>query len=82
MVGKALENTGVLPSNMNHQVFSSCVGILHDAGPFGLIMALTAALMSTVDTLITAVAAIIVNDVYTPHINPNANDKTCCGSPG
>ena len=24
--------------------------------------------MSTVDTLITAVAAIIVNDVYTPHV--------------
>jgi len=35
---------------------------------------MTAALMSTVDTLITAVAAIVVNDVYRP-LNPKANEK-------
>ena len=55
-------------------------GLLHrgrllvSPGVFGLIMAaLTAALMSTVDTLITAVAAIYVNDIYKPK-NPNANE--------
>jgi solute:Na+ symporter, SSS family len=43
---------------------------------FGLVLAaLTAALMSTVDTLITAVAAVAVNDVYKPHFRPNATDR-------
>ncbi len=43
---------------------------------FGLILAaLTAALMSTVDTLITAVCAIVVNDVYKPYIRPMAADR-------
>ena len=43
---------------------------------FGLILAaLTAALMSTVDTLITAVAAVVVNDVYRPYIRPLASDR-------
>ncbi len=77
-VGKALENAGVLPSNMEPSsvFFIASEFLCTTPGLFGLIMAaLTAALMSTVDTLITAVAAIIVNDVYTPHINPNANDK-------
>ena len=43
---------------------------------FGLILAtLTAALMSTVDTLITAVAAIAVNDIYRPLIRPQAGER-------
>ena len=37
--------------------------------------ALTAALMSTVDTLITAVAAVCVNDVYRPYVKPNQSDS-------
>jgi SSS family solute:Na+ symporter len=37
--------------------------------------ALTAALMSTIDTLINAVSAIAVNDVYRPHVRKNAPDK-------
>ena len=77
-VGKALENAGVLPTNMDPSsvFFIASEFLCTTPGLFGLIMAaLTAALMSTVDTLITAVAAIIVNDVYTPHINPQANDR-------
>jgi hypothetical protein len=31
--------------------------------------------MSTVDTLITAVAAVTVNDVYKPYVNPRADDR-------
>ena len=43
---------------------------------FGLILAaLTAALMSTVDTLITAVASVAVNDVYKPYIKPDATES-------
>jgi hypothetical protein len=49
---------------------------LSHPGIFGLILAaLTAALMSTVDTLITAVSAIVVNDVYKPYIHPGAGEK-------
>ena len=36
--------------------------------------ALTAALMSTVDALITAIAAIVVNDIYKPS-HPQADDR-------
>ena len=36
--------------------------------------ALTAALMSTVDTLVTAVSVIVVNDIYKPR-NPKATEK-------
>jgi hypothetical protein len=37
--------------------------------------ALTAALMSTVDTLINAVSAVTVNDIYKPYLKPKANDR-------
>lgn len=67
-VGKALAHAGVLPPDMKgSEVFFITAEFLAIPGVFGLIMAaLTAALMSTVDTLITAIAAIVVNDVYKP----------------
>jgi SSS family solute:Na+ symporter len=75
-VGRALEHAGVLPSGMEpSEVFFITAEFLSQPGIFGLILAaLTAALMSTVDTLITAVAAITVNDIYKPYIRPNADD--------
>ena len=74
-VGKALANAGVLPPDIDGaRVFFVTAELLAQPGVFGLIMAaLTAALMSTVDTLITAVAAIAVNDVYSPR-HPEATD--------
>jgi solute:Na+ symporter, SSS family len=77
LVGRALEHAGVLPPDMDGgSVFFIATEFLsRTPGLFGLIMAaLTAALMSTVDTLITAVAAIAVNDVYKPYIRPDASD--------
>jgi solute:Na+ symporter, SSS family len=77
-VGKALENAGHLPANMDPAsvFFIASEFLCKVPGLFGLIMAsLTAALMSTVDTLITAVAAIIVNDLYKPYVNKNASEK-------
>jgi len=77
-VGKALGNAGILPAEMDPaQVFFYAAEFLCTTpGLFGLIMAsLTAALMSTVDTLITAIAAIVVNDIYQPYINQNASDS-------
>ena len=76
-VGKALEHAGVLPPDMEPaRVFFIASEFLSQPGVFGLVMAaLTAALMSTVDTLITAVAAIVVNDVYKPYFQPKANER-------
>jgi len=48
----------------------------HNAVVFGFVIAaLTAALMSTVDTLINACAAIGIYDIYKPLIKPVADDK-------
>lgn len=75
-VAKSLVNAGVLsPTTEGGESFFVAAEFLARPGVFGLVMAaLTAALMSTVDTLITAVAAIVVNDVYRPK-NPNAGES-------
>ncbi len=75
-VGSSLAHGGHLPSNMEPaKVFFITAKFLSQPGVFGLILAaLTAALMSTVDTLITAVSAIAVNDIYGP-ARPNANEE-------
>jgi SSS family solute:Na+ symporter len=75
-VAKALVHAGALPPDISaKEAFFIASDFLSQPGLFGLIMAaLTAALMSTVDTLITAVAAIFVNDIYGPK-NPHATDK-------
>jgi SSS family solute:Na+ symporter len=67
-VGRALAHAGILPADLSgDEVFFITSELLARPGVFGLIMAsLTAALMSTVDSLITAVAAIVVNDVVRP----------------
>ena len=76
-VAKALSHAGVLPPDIDaREAFFVASEFLSRPGLFGLILAaLTAALMSTVDTLITAVAAIAVNDVYRPWIRPSADDR-------
>ncbi len=67
-VARALVGAGVLPADIPpKEAFFIAAEFLTMPGVFGLIMAaLTAALMSTVDTLITAIAAIVVNDIYKP----------------
>ena len=76
-MAKALVQGGFLPSTIKaDEAFFIAADFLSRPGIFGLILAtMTAALMSTVDTLITAVAAIVVNDVYQPLFNPGANEK-------
>lgn len=75
-VGRAFVHAGVLPETVGgDEVFFVVAEMLARPGVFGLVMAaLTAALMSTVDSLITAVAAIVVNDVYVP-LRPNSTDQ-------
>ena len=76
-IGRALVHAGVLPEMDPKEAFYLSAEFLARPGVFGLILAaLTAALMSTVDTLITAVSAIAVNDLYRPYINPRAEDRT------
>ena len=79
-VAKALSQAGVLPADVEpDEAFFVATEFLTEfvstPGLFGLILAaLTAALMSTVDTLITAVSAVVVNDVYKP-LRPAATDR-------
>lgn len=69
-IGKALSLQSpdlVAPNTSPDQIFVVVANIVSTPGVFGFIMAaLTAALMSTVDTLINATAAIYINDVYRP----------------
>ena len=76
-VAKALVHAGMLPPNIRaDEAFFVASEFLSKPGVFGLILAtMTAALMSTVDTLITAIAAIVVNDIYQPVFDPDASEK-------
>ena len=74
-VGAALTSAGLMAPIDPADAFFKVSSILAVPGVFGLIMAaLTAALMSTVDTLITAVAAIAVNDIWRPYVRPGRPD--------
>lgn len=69
-IGKAISVASpdvISPTVSPDQIFVVVANIVSKPGVFGFIMAaLTAALMSTVDTLINATAAIFINDVYRP----------------
>jgi SSS family solute:Na+ symporter len=69
-IGKAISlvQPDVVPVNTSpDQIFVVVANIVSSPGVFGFIMAsLTAALMSTVDTLINATAAIYINDIHRP----------------
>jgi len=69
-IGKAISisHPGVLSANTSpDQIFVVVANIVASPGVFGFVMAaLVAALMSTVDTLINATAAIFINDIYRP----------------
>ena len=77
-IGKAISVASpsvVSPDTSPDQIFVVVANIVASPGIFGFIMAaLTAALMSTVDTLINATAAIFINDVYRP-INRYLNSE-------
>lgn len=69
-IAKAISVTSpdVIPPNTNPDaVFVVVANIISHPGVFGFIMAaLTAALMSTVDTLLNATAAVYINDIHRP----------------
>jgi SSS family solute:Na+ symporter len=69
-IGKAISISHpdiISPNTSPDQIFVVVANIVSQPGVFGFIMAaLTAALMSTVDTLINATAAIYINDIHRP----------------
>lgn len=76
-VASIMRGTGELvPTIAPDNVFVVVSEILAMPGVFGLIMAaLVAALMSTVDTLVTAVSAVIVNDVWKPYFGAGKEES-------
>jgi len=74
-IAKALVNNGELVTEPGDS-FVKAAHFLCAPGVFGFVLAaLTAALMSTADSLINAVSAIFVNDIWRPYIKPNRDDK-------
>lgn len=74
-IAKALVNNGELVTEPG-DAFVKAAHFLCAPGVFGFVLAaLTAALMSTADSLINAVSAIFVNDIWKPYIKPASTDK-------
>ena len=76
-IARALVENGELETSSKEAfVRAAHFLFLGTPGVFGFVLAaLTAALMSTADTLINAVSAIFVNDVWKPFVDPKADDK-------
>lgn len=73
-VAKALMENGELTTT-GKDSFVDAANFLCGPGMFGFVLAaLTAALMSTADTLVTAVSAVFVNDIYRPYVKPHEPD--------
>jgi SSS family solute:Na+ symporter len=73
-VARALVENGELATEGKH-AFVHAAEYLCRPGLFGFVLAaLMAALMSTADTLINAVSAVFVNDVYRPYMKKEAPD--------
>ena len=76
-IARALAEKGVLATSPK-DAFVKVAHFLCRPGVFGFVLAaLTAALMSTADTLVNATSAIFVNDIWRPFIRPNDSDRSC-----
>jgi SSS family solute:Na+ symporter len=74
-IARALVENGEMEGEAKH-AFVQAAAFLCSPGMFGFVLAaLMAALMSTADTLINAVAAVFVNDIYRPYVRDNAPDR-------
>ena len=76
-IGKSMHTLGMIPSDTDpNTIFVVVSHLITTPGIFGLVMAaLTAALMSTVDTLINAVSTVFVNDIWKPFVARERSDK-------
>ena len=74
-IARALVNNGELETT-GSDAFIDATNFLFGPGVFGFVLAaLTAALMSTADTLINAVSAVFVNDIWKPFVRPEGSDR-------
>lgn len=74
-IARALVNNGELVTNAEDS-FVKAANFLCAPGVFGFVLAaLTAALMSTADSLVNAVSAIFVNDIWKPYVRPAGSDR-------
>jgi len=76
-IGRAMVNTGLIADTFRpDEIFMVVARLLSGPGVFGFVLAaLTAALMSTADTLINASASIWVNDVWRVYVRPDADER-------
>lgn len=76
-LAKALERTGLMPAPPESaEAFVTVAEFLCKPGVFGFVLAaLSAALMSTMDTLTNASAALFVYDIYQPYLARNQSDR-------
>ena len=76
-LGNAMVDTGHIAAPKDtRDVFVIVAETVCKPGVFGFVLAaLSAALMSTIDTLTNATAALFIYDIYQPYIKPNASDK-------
>jgi SSS family solute:Na+ symporter len=75
-IGKAMVQLGMLPADMDpNNAFIEVAKVVCPPGVLGVIIAaVVAALMSTIDTLINAVSAIAVNDIWRRKVRPGRED--------
>lgn len=78
-IAKALEMNGELVFGVGQgadDAFILAADFLCSPGVFGFVLAaLMAALMSSADTLINAVSAVFLNDIYRPYVRPGLEDR-------
>ncbi|MBL6990586.1 MAG: sodium:solute symporter family protein [Bacteriovoracaceae bacterium] len=74
-VGTAMVKHSLLPVGSSKEIFIRVAQVICSPGVYGLVVAaVIAALMSTLDSLITAVTAIVVNDIIR-HRRPDKSDE-------
>lgn len=74
-VGKALETHGYVTVGDPKEAFITVAKFVTLPGVYGMVVAaVVAALMSTLDTLITAICAVVVNDIIRPRV-PGQSDE-------
>ena len=76
-IGRAAVEAGLIAAPADPKdIFVVVSEWLFHPAVFGFLMAaVTAALMSTADTLINATSAVVVNDIWKPYVRPNAPDS-------
>jgi SSS family solute:Na+ symporter len=76
-VGSVMVKMGLIAApHEARDIFVTVAETICKPGVFGFVLAaLSAALMSTIDTMTNATAALFIYDVYQPYIRPHASDR-------